>query len=385
MKYRLLDLLACPVCRTPKLDLRTFTLEKNSSPQEIKSGMLHCEMCGRVYPIVDGIPRMLPDSSEEFAEMMEGFGLPRNTRRANECHVKRFRQLHEATRQAFTFELRHYVSPGFEENCGFFETATGYNPRQLSGKTILDAGCGTGRFMEVAASMGAYVVGIDLSRGVDRAYRETRFKSQIDLIQGDLTNPPLRSESFDALYSIGVLNHTPDTRQAFQSISGLLRPGGRAAIWMDQRFLTANGIHACHQLSTRLSEGLSDGMRFFTTRMSHRMLHYACVGLAPLGELKRIAGSNRKLKAVFAPILLLPLSDHPNRKVRIRNTFMWFAPPNQWKHTTQEVLAWFEAEGYEAVHPLNRMAGVTGNKPLARNSMSPSPETLRSQHAYAGR
>jgi|GEM_PF-2198911 len=34
-----------------------------------------------------------------------------------------------------------------------------------------------------AANMGAYVVGIDLSRCVERAYRETRFKPQIDLIQ----------------------------------------------------------------------------------------------------------------------------------------------------------------------------------------------------------
>jgi SAM-dependent methyltransferase len=367
------------------LDLRTFTIEKNSSPQEIKSGMLHCEMCGRVYPIVDGIPRMLPDSADEFADMMEGFGIPRHTRRENKSHLEQFRQLHDATRQASTFESLHYSSPGFDENCRFFENATGYSSRQLSGKTVLDAGCGTGRFMEVAASMGAHVVGIDLSRSVDRAYRDTRFKPQTDFIQGDVMNPPLRSESFDALYSIDVLNHTPDTRQAFQSISQLLRPGGRAAIWMDQRFLTENGNHACHRFSTRLSQELSDGMRVVTTRLPHRMLHYACVGLAPIGELKRIAGTNRILKSMFAPILLLPVSDHPNWSVRLGNIFTWFAPPNQWKHTTQEVLSWFEAEGYEAVHPLNRTAGASGDRPVAGNSMSPDPENARSQHAYAGR
>jgi hypothetical protein len=50
------------------------------------------------------------------------------------------------------------------------------------------------------------------------------------------------------------------------------------------------------------------------------MLLYACVGIAPLGELKRIASTNRILKAVFAPILLLPVSDHPNRRVRLGNT-----------------------------------------------------------------
>jgi hypothetical protein len=126
-------------------------------------------------------------------------------------------------------------------------------------------------------------------------------------------------------------------------------------------------------------------MRVITTRMSHRMLHYACVGIAPLGELKRLAGANRILKSMLTPILLVPVSEHPNRSVRLGNIFTWFAPPNQWKHTTQEVLAWFEAEGYEAVHPLDRTAGVCGDRPVARNSMSPDPETMRSQHAYAGR
>jgi SAM-dependent methyltransferase/uncharacterized protein YbaR (Trm112 family) len=367
------------------LDLRTFTIEKNSSPQEIKSGMLHCEMCGSVYPIVDGIPRMLPDSADEFAQMMEGFGIPRHTTRENRRRVERFRQLHDATRQVATFESLHYSSPGFEENCWFFENATGYGSQELSGKTVLDAGCGTGHHMEVAASMGARVVGIDLSRSVDRAYRETRFKPQIDFIQGDVMNPPLRSESFDALYSIDVLNHTPDSQQAFQSISQLLRPGGHAAIWMDQMFLPENGNPDAHSLATRLSQRVSDGMRVITTRMSHRMLHYACVGLAPLGELKRAAGKNRVLKSIVAPLLLFPVSDHPNWSVRLGKTFTWFASPNQWKHTTQEVRAWFEAEGYEAIRPLNRTAGVSGDRPVARNSTSPHPEGVRSQHAYAGR
>jgi len=106
-----------------------------------------------------------------------------------------------------------------------------------------------------------------------------------------------------------VPNHTRDTRQAFKSISvASRRTRGNLN---GPEIPAANGNHACHQRSTRLSEGLSDGMRFFTIRMSHRMLLCACVGIAPLGELKRIASTNRILKAVFAPILLLPVSDHP--------------------------------------------------------------------------
>src|SRR5205823_14556458 len=56
MKPRLLELLRCPICVAP-LDVETFA----SRDDEIVEGALQCRKCGAAYPIIDHIPRMLPD------------------------------------------------------------------------------------------------------------------------------------------------------------------------------------------------------------------------------------------------------------------------------------------------------------------------------------
>ena len=56
MKIKLMDVLACPICKHYPLDLHVF--EEN---EEIKEGIIICQMCKRWYPIIDEIPHMLPD------------------------------------------------------------------------------------------------------------------------------------------------------------------------------------------------------------------------------------------------------------------------------------------------------------------------------------
>jgi len=56
MRRKLLDILACPICKHYPLELYVFE-EKD----EINEGLMACTNCGRWYPIIDDIPRMLPD------------------------------------------------------------------------------------------------------------------------------------------------------------------------------------------------------------------------------------------------------------------------------------------------------------------------------------
>ena len=57
MKHRLLKILACPIDKHHPLELTEFETDK----EEILSGLLLCSECGRFYPIMEGIPSMLPD------------------------------------------------------------------------------------------------------------------------------------------------------------------------------------------------------------------------------------------------------------------------------------------------------------------------------------
>ena len=57
MKRDLVDILACPVCKSP---LNLTVLEQSEG--EVVRGALHCRGCEEQYPIEDSIPNLLPPS-----------------------------------------------------------------------------------------------------------------------------------------------------------------------------------------------------------------------------------------------------------------------------------------------------------------------------------
>ncbi len=59
MKRKLMDVLACPVC---KGDLELSVTEENE--MEIVRGSLHCSKCKVRYPIADMIPNLLPQDNK---------------------------------------------------------------------------------------------------------------------------------------------------------------------------------------------------------------------------------------------------------------------------------------------------------------------------------
>jgi len=56
LKRRLMDILACPICKHYPLELHVF-----DEKEEIVEGLITCSSCKRWYPIIDEIPYMLPD------------------------------------------------------------------------------------------------------------------------------------------------------------------------------------------------------------------------------------------------------------------------------------------------------------------------------------
>ncbi len=66
MKKRLMEILACPICKHHPLELRAFR-----GGEEIEEGLLTCPGCGRWYPIIEAIPHMLPDELREEQEDRE--------------------------------------------------------------------------------------------------------------------------------------------------------------------------------------------------------------------------------------------------------------------------------------------------------------------------
>lgn len=106
----------------------------------------------------------------------------------------------------------------------------------VHGKTVLDAGCGTGRFSEVVADFGARsVVGVDLSRAVFHAAKLLAGRGDHMFLQASLEELPLPDACVDVAFSIGVLHHTPHPERAVREIARVIKPGGVFAGWVYQR------------------------------------------------------------------------------------------------------------------------------------------------------
>lgn len=102
-------------------------------------------------------------------------------------------------------------------------------PREwFPGKSVLDAGCGSGRFTWAMASMGANVTAVDQSAsGVEHTRNAcSEFGDRVNVSQHDLTKPLEVDRYFDLVWSFGVLHHTGDTYGAFRNVARLVKPGG---------------------------------------------------------------------------------------------------------------------------------------------------------------
>jgi SAM-dependent methyltransferase len=116
-----------------------------------------------------------------------------------------------------------------------FFSETGWSKEWLAEKWVLDAGCGAGRFLDVAAHSGAEVVGLDISTAIDAARANLSGRNNVHFVQASIYGPPFRAGAFDACYCIGVVQHTPDPQRAMTTLPRFLSPGGRIAITAYER------------------------------------------------------------------------------------------------------------------------------------------------------
>lgn len=313
MKEKLLSILCCPAC-AGDLALKTSRAEGG----ETLEGELVCAGCGKAYPVTNGVPRFV-----ETDKYVRNFSF--------EWLFYRKTQLDSHNRA--------------ESSKKDFILKTGRTPADLKGRLVLDVGCGTGRFMEVAGAEGAETVGVDLSFAVETAAENMRGKALAHVVQADVFHLPFKPGVFDFIYSLGVLHHTPSTREAFLKLPPLLKPAGAASIW----------VYSAETRYERIRNAFTDFYRFFTCRLPIRLLWLLCHLAVPLYYLKKLWKVGALLEMV------LPTSMSPRAEERVLDTFDWYSPRYQFKHTFEEVEGWFREAGL-APRRLGFPVAVTGAK-----------------------
>src|SRR5258706_16367653 len=119
----------------------------------------------------------------------------------------------------------------FRNDVSPFWTSCSVGPSFLKGETVIEMVCGMGKYVQTVARYSKLAVGLDLSHSLERARENTRHLSNVLLVQGNILQPPFRPQTFDYVYSVGVLHHTPDCRLAFKRSASLVKAGGRFSVW----------------------------------------------------------------------------------------------------------------------------------------------------------
>jgi ubiquinone/menaquinone biosynthesis C-methylase UbiE len=105
------------------------------------------------------------------------------------------------------------------------------------GKRVLEVGIGAGTDFLQWVRGGARVIGMDYTREAIKnvSHRLTVYEEEAPLLQADAENLPFCKNSFDLVYSWGVIHHTPGTWKALDEIIRLVRPGGRVKLMLYNR------------------------------------------------------------------------------------------------------------------------------------------------------
>ena len=312
MNIKLLDVLACPKCKG------RLWIDAQLAFVKVDDGDMVCEKCGAKYPISGGIPRFVKSDGYVRSFSLEW--------------------ARHARTQLDSVSGLHVAEDTFFERTGFTEL-------DIKGKLVLDAGCGIGRFMEVAQKHGAHIVGVDMSYSVNQTYENVGKLPNVDIVQADLMNLPFRPGVFDTAFSIGVLHHTSNAEQAFKNVAALVKDNGKLAVW----------LYANDGLRQRLYNAVAAFYRTFTTRMPQDKLYEVCKCAIPLYEWHRSPFG-------FLTRAIMPTSIEPIPEWRVPDTFDWYSPKYQSKHTYRQVESWFIKTGFVNVRRLSFPTSVTGLK-----------------------
>lgn len=330
-----LELLVCPACYAP-LSLSELATDPNDLDR-VRGGVLTCPH-GHHFPVRLGVPRLLPaglgdderagvgachrpvDAATAVAQ--EG----RDTARVCESFSREWAK-HELGDRTWWMDVPTYVRALFLEPVKI-------GVEDLRTKVVLDAGCGHCNHSVALADHVARVVALDLSSGVEtgekfRLQWSGPGRNRVDLIQADLRRPPLRPATFDLIYSIGVLHHTPNTHDSFRRLVPLLRAGGTMSIW----------LYRYEPVVTPVLRFL----RALTTRVPLRVFDKAT---------RLLAGPFIVLTTVL-DALRIRAYPRLSRSEAALNLMDIFAAPYAHHHSIEEVTGWFKEEGFSQVWTSN--------------------------------
>ena len=314
MFYSLLPLLRCPDGGELELSVTREELHAARNEQDVIEGILTSKRTGKVYPITNGIPRLLPhgydsDTQSRFEREWKVWG---------------------AGSKIYGMDKQKYKEDLFQRRSGHT-----LNDEFFRGKIVLEGGCGHGMAGEILATSAKEYIGLDLGSGIDVARARTKHLPNVHLVQGSILTAPFSDACADVVFSIGVIHHIPDPKSAFQALVRVNKPGGLLLIWVYPK----EGI---------IWETVNPTVRAITTRLPERAVYSLAGALVPL-------------MYVVQPYAHTRPSENSWRE-NMQSLYDWLAPKYQYHYSPEELSQWFKESGYSDMCSAPTRTGISGVK-----------------------
>lgn len=302
----------------------------------VRSGVLINTSHSRQYPIINYIPRFVDKEHYSSSFGYEWEKWPR-----------------------VQFESENTNKPMARYTTKMFHASTGFTENDIQNKTVVEFGCGPGRFLDVVRSWDGIVVGIDMSLAVEVA--RTNFKDDTNalIVQGDVLNPPFKNNVFDHGYTIGVLHHTNNPGLGLKKLIEIVKPGGKVACRVYPKkslydYFSVWYFRKIHEvLGTILGRNIILKIYLAYSYFSSYVLYYI---FNPIKRLKYVGKVISLIDRYFLVVVYLP-----DAKWRLLDTFDAITPYYASTHTEDEVRNWYNTAGIknlEKTHGTTSFVGI---------------------------
>jgi ubiquinone/menaquinone biosynthesis C-methylase UbiE/uncharacterized protein YbaR (Trm112 family) len=326
MRRCLVELLACPECRGA-IELAEC---REENAVRVLRGTLRCTACGQTYPIDKGVPRLVKAADD----------VARIGRRFSFQWLSRWNGVFESTSRCYGFDDDIYI--------GWVNEQLQTRRVPAPGEWMLDAGCGSGEKTKVLSRLNPEqnVVGLDLGvESLEKAVAAFGDTPNLDYVQGNILEPPFKDRQFDYGMSLGVLHHTPNTRQAFASFRRLLKQETTCVIWIYPTYWEGPEWRMPYFARDFITLGQSPRL---PTWLLRSLAHAIVIGFFPIVQFffwKCYRRIGRDLP--FFRINSMTWGERYNAQVFY--CFDTLLPRYQWRHKIREVESWFVEEGLDPV------------------------------------
>ena len=167
--------------------------------------------------------------------------------------------------------------------------------------------------------------------------------TNVEIIQADAFNLPFVNQSFDIIYSFGVLHHTPNPRLAVSKLVSLWKPGGMLCVTVYE----TGSMYYTSRFARKITTKLPNLLLYILTLL---YVFFMYVPYKYLGLRYGILGR------------LLPISLSNNLYEAILDTFDCYSPIYQFTYKESEIYNWLKEEGLNKIEFKSEPVTVLGVK-----------------------